>query len=59
MSTSVEAFLFGIDPLDSAAFAGATLVLAASAAFAALLPARRATRIDPMIVLRSGEERSG
>lgn len=54
----VAAFLFGIEPLDAAAFTGATLLLAAAAALAALFPARRATRIDPMVVLRSADERS-
>jgi predicted permease len=44
--------LFGIHPLDPAAFAGAALALAAFAALACYIPARRATRVDPLAALR-------
>jgi predicted permease len=44
--------LFGIDPLDPAAFVLAPLVLSGVAALAWLLPAMRAMRIDPARVLR-------
>ena len=44
--------LFEVQPLDPAAFAAATLALAAFAAIASYVPARRAARIDPLAALR-------
>jgi ABC-type antimicrobial peptide transport system permease subunit len=45
--------LFGVVPLDTLTFATVALVLVIVAATAASIPARRATRIDPLIALRS------
>jgi putative ABC transport system permease protein len=52
-SRLVAALLFGLEPRDPATFAGAAIVLAAVALLAGWLPARRAARIDPAIVLRN------
>jgi putative ABC transport system permease protein len=49
---AVRSLLFGVVPGDPVAFAFAVAVLAATTAAAALLPARRATRVDPAEVLR-------
>jgi putative ABC transport system permease protein len=49
----LERFLFQVDPRDPLVLAGVILVLLATAALAALLPARRAGRVDPVQVLAS------
>ena len=48
----VQQFLFGLKPYDAATIGTAILVLTAVALFAGYLPARRASRLDPMRVLR-------
>ena len=49
---TLESFLYQVKPYDAATLAGATLLFAAVAAFACWVPARRATRIDPLTALR-------
>jgi len=44
--------LFEVRPLDAAAFAMALVALAGIAMLACYIPARRATRIDPLAALR-------
>ena len=49
----MSSLLFGIGPLDLAAYVGALGVTIAAAALASYLPARRAAAIDPMETLRA------
>ncbi len=53
LSRLVETFLYGVKPNDVPSIAGAVIVMSAVAALAAWIPARRASRIDPMAALRN------
>ena len=53
IGTMLSRFLYGLSALDPASFAGAALVLMVVAAAACYFPARRASRLDPLTVLRS------
>ena len=52
ISSEIASFLFGIGPSDPVALSLAVATLLASALLAGYLPARRASRIDPMAALR-------
>jgi predicted permease len=52
ISRVLSSVLYGVSPLDPAAFGGVTLFLAGVALLASLVPALRATRIDPNEALR-------
>jgi predicted permease len=51
--TGVKAFLFGTKPTDPVVFAAALVALAAAGIAAAVAPGRRASRVDPIVTLRS------
>ena len=48
----MSSLLFGVSPTDLATFIAIPLLLAFVALLACYLPARRATKVDPMIALR-------
>lgn len=52
LTRALSSLLFGIIRMDAPTFAGFTFLLTLIAAIAAYLPARSATRVDPMVALR-------
>ncbi|MFP3939967.1 MAG: ADOP family duplicated permease [Thermoanaerobaculia bacterium] len=52
LARAFEGLLFGVEPADPATLGGATAALLLAAAVACFLPARRATRVDPVATLR-------
>jgi putative ABC transport system permease protein len=52
MTRGMAGLLYGVSPLDPLVFVGVSLTLAAAGFVASLIPARRATRVDPIVALR-------
>jgi len=52
VSRLMQTLLFGVQPYDPTTFAGVGILLASVSAIAAFVPARRATKVDPVVALR-------
>ncbi len=53
MTRVISSLLYGVSALDTLAFGGATALLIAMALTASILPARRASALDPVDALRA------
>ena len=49
----MAALLFGVGPMDPMTYVAVSLVLGAIALVATYVPARRASRVDPIVALRT------
>jgi ABC-type antimicrobial peptide transport system permease subunit len=53
LSRSMASLTYGVTPLDPATFISVPLALTVLASLACFVPARRATRVDPLVALRT------
>jgi putative ABC transport system permease protein len=52
LTRTIQAMLFGVSPADVVTYVGVALIVAGAVLAASWIPARRATRIDPLVALR-------
>jgi len=52
LSTIMREILYGVSNWDPLSYGGSVMLLAMTGSVAALIPARRATKVDPMVALR-------
>jgi putative ABC transport system permease protein len=52
LTRSIATFLFGVKPIDPGTFGSVAILLALAAAAATAVPALRAARVDPIVILR-------
>jgi putative ABC transport system permease protein len=53
VARTMSGLLYGVSPLDPIVFVGVSAMLATAGFVASLIPARRATRVDPIVALRT------